>query len=77
MTFRTAFRTPAEIICIEKGKRGQQPTPFEICDAIYTLDELKGYKDALQRSGRLGDDEMKAIKRRLLQFESLFCRKIT
>ena len=70
------FRTPAERICIEKGKRGEQPTPAEICAAIYTLSELKGYKDALQREDRLGHAEMVAIKNRLQQFEVLFGRKI-
>lgn len=70
------YRTPAEALCIEKGKRGEQPSPNEICATIYTLQELKGYKDALQRAGRLGDDEKDAIVSRLRQFEALFCREI-
>lgn len=70
------YRTPAERLCIEKGKRGEQPTPAETCATIYTLRELKGYKDALQREGRLDHDHMIAIKRRLEQFEVLFGRKI-
>lgn len=71
------YRTPAERICIEKGKRGEQPAPSEICAAIYTLRELKGYKDALQLDGRLGPVEVAAITTRLKQFEALFGRKIT
>jgi hypothetical protein len=71
------YRTPAELRCLEKARRNEELTHSDKCAAIYTVQELKGYKDALQRDGKLDDDAISAIKGRLSQFEALFGRKIT